>query len=88
MCSIPSYSRESLFNSRLCNSPGGNARFRLGTINAGFPSAASDYEERELDILDLVVPRPTSSYWIRVSGEFEANWYARHGESTDLQLVK
>ncbi len=46
-----------------------NVRFLPGTINAGFPSPASDYEERELDINDLVVPHPTSSYFMRVSGD-------------------
>jgi DNA polymerase V len=30
---------------------------------------ASDYEERELDINDLVVPHPTTSYFMRVSGD-------------------
>jgi DNA polymerase V len=45
-----------------------NVRFLPGTIRAGFPSPASDYEERELDINDLVVPHPTSSYFMRVSG--------------------
>ena len=46
-----------------------NVRFLPGTINAGFPSPAGDYEERELDINDLVVPHPTSSYFMRVSGD-------------------
>ncbi len=46
-----------------------NVRFLPGTINAGFPSPASDYEERELDINDLVVPHPASSYLMRVSGD-------------------
>jgi DNA polymerase V len=45
-----------------------NVRFLTGTIHAGFPYPASDYEERELDINDLVVPHPTSSYFLRVSG--------------------
>ncbi|MGZ6281440.1 MAG: LexA family protein [Ktedonobacteraceae bacterium] len=35
----------------------------------GFPSPASDYEERDLDINDLVVPHPTTSYFMRVSGD-------------------
>ena len=46
-----------------------NVRFLPGTINAGFPSPASDYEERGLDINDLVMPHPTSSYFMRVSGD-------------------
>ncbi len=46
-----------------------SVQFLLGTIHAGFPSPASDYEERELDIHDLVVPHPTSSYFMRVRGD-------------------
>src|SRR5204862_8341942 len=46
-----------------------NGRFLPGTIHAGFPSPASDYEERNLDINDLVVPHPTSSYFMRVRGD-------------------
>ena len=46
-----------------------NVRFLPGTIHAGFPSPASDYEERNLDINDLVVPHQTSSYFMRVSGD-------------------
>jgi DNA polymerase V len=46
-----------------------NVRFLPGTIHAGFPSPASDYEERELDLNDLVMPHPTSSYCMRVSGD-------------------
>jgi len=34
-----------------------NVRFLPGTIHAGFPSPASDYEERNLDNNDLVVPQ-------------------------------
>jgi len=46
-----------------------NVRFLPGTIHAGFPSPASDYEEHELNIHDLVVTHPTSSYFMRVSGD-------------------
>jgi hypothetical protein len=38
-----------------------NVRLLPGTIHAGFHSPASDYEERELDINDLVVPHSTTS---------------------------
>jgi DNA polymerase V len=40
-----------------------------GTIHAGFPSPASNDEERELDIHDLIVPHPTTSFFMRVSGD-------------------
>lgn len=46
-----------------------NVHFLPGTISAGFPSPASDYEERDLDINDLVVPHPLSSYFMKVSGD-------------------
>jgi DNA polymerase V len=46
-----------------------NVRFLPGIIHAGFPSPASEYEERNIDIHDLVVPHPTSSYFMRVSGD-------------------
>ena len=50
-----------------------NVQFLPGTIHAGFPSPASDYEEGELNINDLVVPHPTSSYFMRVSGDSMIN---------------
>jgi len=43
-----------------------NVRFLTGTIHAGFPSPASDYEERGLAVHDLVVPHTTSSYFMQV----------------------
>jgi DNA polymerase V len=57
-----------------------NVRFLPGTIHAGFPSQASDYEERELDINDLVVPHPTTSYFMRVSGDSMTGVYIYHDE--------
>ena len=45
-----------------------NVRFLPGTIHAGFPSPAGDYEERNLDINDLVVPHRTTSFFMRVAG--------------------
>ena len=39
------------------------------TVHAGFPSPTSDYEERELDIHDLVVLHPTTSYFMQVNGD-------------------
>lgn len=37
-------------------------------IHAGFPSPGDDYAERSLNLHDLVVPHPHSTYFIRVSG--------------------
>ncbi len=45
-----------------------NVRF-IGTIRAGFPSPADDYKERPLDLNDLVVPHPISTYYMRVEGD-------------------
>ncbi len=41
----------------------------LGSIRAGFPSPADDYKERPLDLTDLVVPHPISTYFMRVEGD-------------------
>lgn len=45
-----------------------NVRF-VGSINAGFPSPADDHKERPLDLNELVVPHPISTYFMRVSGD-------------------
>jgi DNA polymerase V len=37
-------------------------------VHAGFPSPGDDYAEQPLNLHDLVVPHPTSSYFIRVRG--------------------
>jgi DNA polymerase V len=34
-----------------------------------FPSPADDFAEKRLDITDLLVPHPTSTYFMRISGE-------------------
>lgn len=41
----------------------------LGPLSAGFPSPASDWQARRLDIRDLLTPHPTTTYFARVSGE-------------------
>ena len=46
-----------------------NVRFLSGSVRAGFPSPASDYEEKKLDINDLVVPHPVSTYFMKVEGD-------------------
>jgi DNA polymerase V len=37
-------------------------------ISAGFPSPAAAYEEPDLDINDIVVTNPTSTFYVRVKG--------------------
>ena len=38
-------------------------------ISAGFPSPAMDYIEDTLDLNELLIPHPTSTYFVRVEGE-------------------
>ena len=38
---------------------------------AGFPSPASDYVERPLDLNDLVVSDPPATYYVRAEGRSE-----------------
>ncbi len=37
--------------------------------HASFPSPADDYKERPLDLNELVVPHPVSTYYMRVEGD-------------------
>lgn len=39
------------------------------TVHAGFPSPGEDYAERPLNVHDLVVRHPHSTFFIRVSGQ-------------------
>lgn len=41
----------------------------LETVQAGFPSPASQYAETALDLNDLLVPHPAATYFVRVSGD-------------------
>lgn len=40
-----------------------------GKIAAGFPSAAEDFMEGKLDLNDILVKRPTATFYIKVAGE-------------------
>jgi DNA polymerase V len=46
-----------------------NVRFISTPANAGFPSPASDYEERSLHLNDLVVHNSVATYFMRVAGD-------------------
>lgn len=37
--------------------------------SAGFPSPAADELDDEIDLRDLLMPRPGSTFWFRVDGE-------------------
>ena len=45
-----------------------NVRFLSAPAFAGFPSPADDYAERRLDLDELVVAHPISTYFMQVSG--------------------
>ncbi len=46
-----------------------NVRFITSPAHAGFPSPASDYEERPLNLNDLVVKHSAATYFMRVAGD-------------------
>lgn len=41
----------------------------LSAVQAGFPSPAEDYIEKQLDINELVVQHPTATFFVRVEGD-------------------
>ena len=43
------------------------------SVNAGFPSPAADYMEKELDLNQFLIRNPEASFFIRVSGDSMIN---------------
>lgn len=43
--------------------------FFIARVPCGFPSPAQDYVEQRLDLNNLLVSHPSSTYFIRVSGD-------------------
>ena len=43
--------------------------FIEGNLAAGFPSSASDFEERPLDLHELLVEHPAATFFVRVEGD-------------------
>ena len=41
----------------------------LASVEAGFPSPAGDYLETPLDLNELIISRPASTFFIRTRGE-------------------
>lgn len=50
----------------------------LSSVQAGFPSPAEDYIEKELDINALVIKHPAATFFVRVEGDsmIDANIYS------------
>jgi DNA polymerase V len=40
----------------------------LSSVSAGFPSPADDYIESKLDLNELLVPHPSSTFFVRANG--------------------
>jgi DNA polymerase V len=61
----------------------------LGTINAGFPSAAEGYEDPPLNIHEWLVKNPTATIFYRVQGDELAKEHICHGSMAvvDKSLV-
>lgn len=41
----------------------------LSRVRAGFPSPASDYIERELDLHELLITHPAATFYVRLAGD-------------------
>src|SRR5260370_42699384 len=50
-----------------------NVHFLPWPAHAGFPSPGADYAERRLDLNDLKVPHPLSTYFMQAEGDSMMN---------------
>jgi len=50
------------------------------SVEAGFPSPASDYVEASIDLNVVLMPRPTSTFLMRVSGDAMREAGIHHGD--------
>ncbi len=48
-------------------------RFIRTSIPAGFPSPAQDYMEEDINLQDMLIPKPLSTFLIRVKGDSMVN---------------
>jgi len=46
-----------------------NVQTLMGPVYAGFPSPSEDYAEKPLDLDELVVSHPVSTYYMRIVGD-------------------
>jgi DNA polymerase V len=53
-------------------------------LSAGFPSPAADYSEGRIDLTDVLVPHPSATFTLRISGHSMTNAGIHHG---DLAIV-
>lgn len=49
-------------------------------VAAGFPSPATDYVERELDIASLLITNPPATFFVRIEGESMVGCWIRPGD--------
>ncbi|HET6990229.1 MAG TPA: translesion error-prone DNA polymerase V autoproteolytic subunit [Bacteroidia bacterium] len=53
--------------------PGSDVRMEIplseSSVSAGFPSPAEDYVDKKLDLNEYLVKRPSSTFFVRVSGQ-------------------
>jgi DNA polymerase V len=54
--------------------------FSVPLVGAGFPSPAEEWFEAQLAIGDLLVPRPTSTFYARCYGDSMERASIRHGD--------
>ena len=50
------------------------------TVSAGFPSPARDYKEKIIDLNELMIANPASTYFVRVDGSSMKNANIFHGD--------
>jgi DNA polymerase V len=54
---------------RLSDTAGSKLPAFSSSVQAGFPSPADDYIEKELDLNELMVGRPAATFFVRVEGD-------------------
>src|SRR5574337_1604410 len=52
----------------------------LAKLSAGFPSPASDYEDKRLDINDYLIQNPVSTFFFSVAGDSMEGAEIFHGD--------
>lgn len=50
------------------------------SVQAGFPSPASDYIDRKLDLNELLIEHPNATYFVRVEGNSMTGAGIHHGD--------